>query len=215
MTKADDVERFLKSNPDFLSQRPELMAALDLGELHSDNLFEQRKIDVMRAREVVQQRRVEAMVENVESNQQLERMLHSLAVELLSAVSNHSSSAESDRQLDAEEKVRQQFGLHHVRILLRKDASSLEQGIEYPLLEKRVSHLSSVCDDRAPSRLLRSLFLDSGADIGSCAFVPLVASHKLIGVLAIGDQSPDRFKPGMGNIILDRLGELIGSYFGQ
>jgi uncharacterized protein len=55
------------------------------------------------------------------------------------------------------------------------------------------------------------LFGESAPAIASAALLPLGP----IGLLAIGSSDPDRFHPGMGTDLLDRMAELIGTALGH
>jgi uncharacterized protein YigA (DUF484 family) len=55
------------------------------------------------------------------------------------------------------------------------------------------------------------LFGESAPAIASAALLPLGP----IGLLGIGSSDPDRFHPGMGTDLLDRMGELIGTALGH
>ena len=74
----------------------------------------------------------------------------------------------------------------------------------------RVSNNQSYCDDRLPSKITEFLFADEHDSIKSIALVPLVANDSIIGVLALGSATQERFTNNLGTAHLDRLGQVVG-----
>ena len=69
-----------------------------------------------------------------------------------------------------------------------------------------------MCDDRVSRRLSAALFPPPAVAIASCAFIPLTQAQTLGGVLVLGAADGQRFQPGMGVVILDRLGQLVSAH---
>ena len=82
----------------------------------------------------------------------------------------------------------------------------------YRSVLERVSQGRSICDDRLPKSVLTLLFGEHAESIRSCALIPVVAGGDgVCGVLALGALEAERFRPNMGTVYLDRLGELVGT----
>lgn len=202
MPNSREVADYLEKHPDFFTERRDLLAAMHLPETPGATPFHERRAQALRDR----QARLDRMLDTVRDNQHLEQQLHQVAVELLNADGLDGAGAPAAL-------VKTRFGLDAVAIFLasrmaRQPASTAP--MDYPSLCRRVEHLGSSCDDRVSNQLSASLFPDAGA-IASCAFVPLAHRRALCGVMVLGAADSRRFQPGMGVLILDRLGQLISA----
>lgn len=202
MPNSREVADYLEKHPDFFTERRALLAAMHLPEAPGATPFHERQVQALRDR----QARLDRVLDTVRDNQHLEQQLHQVAVELLNADGLDGPGATAAL-------VETRFDLDAVAIFLasqmaRQPASPPQ--VDYPSLCRRVEHLSSACDDRVSNKLSASLFPDAGA-IASCAFVPLAHRQALCGVMVLGAADSQRFQPGMGVLILDRLGQLISA----
>jgi len=214
MPNAKEVADYLERHPDFFAARGALLASMRLPEEFATP-FHARQAQAMRER----QARLDRMLETLKTNQNLEQELHELAVELLRAGGAGADDSAADVSVPAE-LLKARFDLTAVAIFLESRAGDFEPGVDYASLCARVSHFSGACDDRVSSKLSAALFpppADAGA-IASCAFVPLLragaAGEKrcLRGVMVLGDADRARFQPGMGALILDRLGQQVSAF---
>jgi len=201
MPNSREVADYLEKHPDFFTQRRDLLAAMDLPEAPGATPFHERQVQALRDR----QARLDRMLDTVRDNQHLEQQLHQVAVELLNFDGPDGPGAPAAL-------VEARFDLDAVAIFLSSQiARQPGAQVDYPSLCRRVQHLSSSCDDRVPGKLSASLFPEAGA-IASCAFVPLARDRALCGVMVLGAADSQRFQPGMGVLILDRLGQLMCAY---
>lgn len=212
MPNPKEIADYLESHPDFFVERGELLAAMRLPEAFATP-FHERQAQALRDR----QARLDRMLDTVKTNQHLEQELHRLAVELLEA----GVAADATVAVAAPAAlVKTRFDLSGAAIFLDSQRDAFDPAVDYASLCHRVEHLGSVCDDRVSSKLSAALFpadesaAAESAVIASCAFVPLAHGEpgKLRGVLALGDADRARFQPGMGVLILDRLGQLVSAY---
>ena len=203
---APEVERFLLDNPAFLADHPHILIEQDLGGDES-RPFYQRQLQVLRERSEAQQTRLSELEDNVRSNQAIESALHRFALALLNG-----SPGTPETMVELIEK---HFSLEHVRLLLdppEPDSDSKSgNGLDYPSLLARVQHLASVCDDRVSMELRTALFGAAAAGLRSIAFVPVASGQELRGVLVLADSAHDRFEPGLGVALLDKLGQLVAA----
>ena len=195
-----EVEHFLLDNPAFLSNHPHILAGLDLGGDES-RPFYQRQLQVLRDRAEAQQTRLAELEDNVRSNQAIEAALHRFALALLCG----NRSAPATRVA----LIKQCFSLDYVRLLLAPPPP--EAGLDYASLLARVRHLASVCDDGVSLELRTALFGASAAGLRSIAFVPVASGEDLRGILVLADSRPDRFQPGLGVALLNKLGQLVAA----
>lgn len=218
MSNSKAVADYLESHPDFFASRGALLAAMQLPEEFATP-FHARQAQALRDR----QARLDRMLETVKVNQNLEQELHQFAVELLGMVGDGRAATAPDADAAAAiaapmELVKTRFDLDAATVFLDAQRDSFDPGLDYASLCNRVEHLGGVCDDRVSSKLSAALFPAAAdadaaaAPIASCAFVPLARGRQLRGVMVLGDADRARFQPGMGALILDRLGQLVSAY---
>ncbi len=211
MSQSRKIADYLKEHPDFFAEHPDLLAAMNAPEAPlatpAHGRIHDRRELALRERQERQQTRMESMLDTARSNQDLADELHQIAVSLLSA----------DKSKDLKDPavpgllVKSRFDIDEVAIFLSSEQQDFPPQVDYAHLCQRVAHFGSVCDDRVSSKLGAALFPHAAA-IASCAFIPLAHRQKLHGVMVLGCVDRERFQPGMGALILDRLGQLIGAY---
>lgn len=225
MPNARKIADYLRKNPQFLVEHPDLLAELQLPQPADsaadsdsdspppavDERFRQRQVEVLRAQRQQQQARMDVMLDAARSNRDLERGLHHIALDLLDP--NPHDLNDQDPQTPAA-LVQARFALDYAAIFLSSRQQHLDPQVDYPSLCQRVAHLASVCDDRVSAKSAAAWFPQAAsATIGSCAFIPLAHRRNLRGVMILGAEDETRFQPDLGVWVLDRLGQLIGAYF--
>ena len=210
-TKTQEVIDYLKQHPSFFEENQALLRDLDFGDGDDKKVgaapFYQRQHKVWKDRENQQQTKIDLIVDSAKNNQRLESDLLEMAIGLLSSRQNRKDAVKTVIAL-----MRRQFNVNDVAILLKREQGACGHP-KYDDARQRVAHQSSVCDDRVSSDLLEALFHDNFKAIKSCAFVPLIFSDEIQGVMVLGSTSNARFQPGIGVMFLDRLGLLVGGYF--
>ena len=204
MLTPDQIAEYLKNNPDFFVDQHALLAAMGIAEWIPGDAFYQRQMQVMQERAARQQDRIDAMLTNAAANQQLEQSLHRLSIDLLAT-----PTPPPEKTARAVAAVRQYFTIRQVRLVRAAEPAA---ELDYNALQQRVIHLNSVCDDRVAPTLMAALFPASAGAVASCAFIPLAFERQIQGVMVLGDADVQRFTPGIGVAILDRLGQIIGAY---
>ena len=206
-----DVIEYLHRTPDFFERHPQVLAGLSNGVTGEAAVIPlaQRQLDVLRSRLKALEQRLQDIVETARENEGLGQRRHRGALNLTRVMSSEPLHALA-------QVVRTEFKLEWVTIRLAIDPASRDRegdgAAGYDALAERVAHGRSVCDDRLPSALLDHLFAEHAERIRSCAIVPVAVSDgSVIGVLALGASEPERFRPSMGTVYLDRLGELVGA----
>lgn len=217
---AELVAEYLAVHPQFFAGRGELLAGMELPAAEGKEEeqagvggredFYPRLVETLRNRHEQQQARMEWMVDTARGNQDRLWDLHRVTLALFGEVGEEEEGL-AERLAGL---VKEGFGLDDVVVFLASQQEGAQQGkVDYAQLCQRVSHLSSVCDDRVGADLLGALF--SVAGICSCAFVPLAFRGKLYGVMVLGAVERTRFQPDMGVLLVDRLGELLGGYIAR
>jgi uncharacterized protein YigA (DUF484 family) len=206
MPKTQEIIDYLKQHPSFFVENEELLTYLEFGAEKGSTPFYERQLQVLKDRESRQKSQIDLIVDSARNNQKLESDLLEMAVRLLSNGKNGGDPAGI-----VVESVKSVFNVNEAVILLDNlDENSMRQVFEQ--VRQRVIHKSSICDDRVSSNLLEALFQVQGNEVRSCAFVPLLYSNEINGIMVLGAAREERFQPGIGVLYLDRLGLLVGSF---
>ena len=202
MTDKDDVAQFLRDNPDFFAEFPDLLAQQTAHRDHNGSPFIERQLRVLKDREAEQRQCIDLIIDSVRHGRKLEQDLVRFAGALLAA----GPPAEPPRQA-VSALLERQFNIQAVLILAGDEPAHAH----WPELKPRVGHGGSVCDDRVSSQLRRGVFGAPADGIQSCAFIPVTADGQIKGAAALGAAERERFQPDMGVVFLDNLGALISS----
>lgn len=206
MLNAREVIEFLKNNPKFFEENEEILSELKFGSGNGATHFYERQLNVLKQRESQQQSKIDLIVDSAKNNQRLETDLLEMSIRLLSEGQNGNDPVNTVIAL-----IKRQFNVHDAVVLLRSE-ERYPRHKKFDEVRQRVNHKSSVCDDRVSSKLLDELFEQEKTSVQSCAFVPLIFSDEITGVMVLGSNLRDRFPPDTGVVFLDRLGLLVGSY---
>lgn len=203
------VATYLKDNPDFLVQHPEVLETVQLEHPSgaATSLIE-KQVAHLREQNQSLSRQLNQLVRTAERNQRLMTRLHRLTLELmvmndLGAFFDHlAESLKSEFDADIlnitlfERQVsgRSETPIYHVR---RDDP-------EIAAFEAQLAKGRTVCGRLSPNKM-NFLFGNRANWVQSTALVPLGDD----GLLAIGSSDPARFYPGMGTLFLDLLADVV------
>ena len=204
MTDKDEIARFLRDNPGFFEEFPDLLERVAQENDNGGSPFIERQLDVLKDREVQQQKRIDMIIDSVRSNQKLEQDLIVFTSALLGM-----AREVNDARGALLAQVQKQFSVRSSVLVLVGDEPVHPY---YQELRQRVGHGGSICDDRISSGLLQGVFADEADTIGSCAFIPVKSGSDVVGVIILGSTDGDRFRPDMGVGFLDNLGVVISSF---
>lgn len=209
-TEAEAIARYLQANPAFLIERPDVLRAVELPhQVEGAVSLVERQVAQLRAHNGQLERRLRELVSVAQANEALSEQIHALALALLCAPSADASLALICARL------REDFAADAVRLLLRGHAPQLRpreelQQIEaarsVPLDQLRLKEKPRC--GRIDPEIAGWLFGAASETVASAALIPL-QDRLAGGVLAIGSQDPERFRPRMGTLFLSRLGQLV------
>ena len=213
---ATDLEliSLLRENPDILQRHPELLAVLEVSHQSGSavSLIE-RQVTVLRQQTQAQDKRLRELMNVARYNERLAESRHGLALNLLAAhdlndvvstvldtLSNELSADYAVIKLfsDDKERVEQSSGLF-------VDASDEALTVFKTMLEQK----NTVCG-KAITEQKTFLFAENADNIQSVAVIPLVAGANL-GLIGLGADDVDRFKPSMGTDFLSQIGDLVSA----
>lgn len=217
-SEEETVREYLRAHPEFFQAHPDLLADISVPHPQTGaavSLIE-RQVVALRDRQRALAEQLEGLLDNARENERLADRLHHAALLVAAATRLDSLLNELAGRL------REDFELVDVAVRLH-DAPLADAGAVsgasrddpvYAGLVERVSHGRSVCDDRLPKRALKFLFGDEATAVGSVALLP-VGHREPRGVIALGAADATRFRPDMGTVYVDRLGELVGVAVGR
>ena len=203
---ANDVAQFLKANPQFFDQFPQLLETLQVPHPHGGRAIPlvERQLIGLRDKQRLLESKLGELVSFGEENDAISEKVHRLALALLGA-KDFAATAHA-----LYFHLREDFSVPHVA--LRVWGRSLLDGtvegspVDAALRDQAETMGAPQCG-LAEGNPFLPLFRDAQEHVRSIALVPL-GQTRVIGVLALGAEDPQRFYADMGTLYLRRIGEL-------
>ena len=195
------VEAFLRAHPDFLQDRPGLLAALNLphGGEGAVSLVE-RQVSVLRERNIASRQKLAELSDISRENDRLLDATRNTILALLAAENRADLSRLWLHQVT--DTFQAEMGA-----LLWLDESSGSAG-EAHLAGKLIRHGDSFSGVLRPEEMQTVFGTD--ATEGSAALVAIRSGGDDIGVLGVGSHDTQRYRAEDGTLFLDYLAEVIG-----
>jgi uncharacterized protein len=214
LTLKDVVAQYLRRNPSFLSEYPDILDSLQLSHASgSATSLIEKQVTHLRNKNQELSRQLNRMVQVASENEHLMSRLHQLTLELMSL----NDPALFFRQLGR--SLLQDFKADILRICLfdARHAALASEEVRWvdrkdEGLQQFHAHLEkehTVCG-RLNDGKLDFLFGAKARWVQSTALIPL-GENGADGMMAIGSSDPGRFYPGMGTLFLDLLADVISS----
>ena len=206
---ADDLARFLRANPQFFEQNPELLESIHVPHPHGGRAIPLGERQTVALREKVRglEGRLAELLTNGVENDAISEKVHRLAVALVGA-----------RDFPALVRslyfhLREDFAVPHV--VLRVWGKSVPVDFEEaePVAQaqrEQASMMGAPQCGPAQGNAFAVWFKDAAEHIRSLALVPL-GQTQVFGLLALASEDPKRFYPDMGTLYLRRIGELCAA----
>jgi uncharacterized protein YigA (DUF484 family) len=195
------VEAFLRAHPDFLQDRPGLLAALNLphGGEGAVSLVE-RQVSVLRERNIASRQKLAELSDISREN---DRLLDATRNTILALLAGESRADLSRIWLN---QVTDTFKAELGALFWLDELSGSAE--EAPLASKLIRHGDSFSGVLRPEEM-QAVF---GADAieGSAALVAIRSGGDDIGVLGVGSHDTQRYRAEDGTLFLDYLAEVIG-----
>lgn len=204
----------LRETPDILSRHPELIAVLEVAHQSGGavSLIE-RQVAVLRQQIKTQENRLCELMDVARDNERLSEICHRLAVDLLST---HDVDDVVSIVLDT---FKSELSADHAVVkLFSEDAELVEQSAglfvdandeALNAFKTMLQHKNTVCG-KSTKEQKTYLFDDKAEKIKSLAIIPLISGANL-GLIGLGAEDAQRFKPSMGTDFLSQVGELISA----
>ena len=196
-----DVEEFLRAHPNFLQDRPGLLAVLSLphGGEGAVSLVE-RQVSVLRQRNIVSRQQINALSDIGRENDRLLEATRRTVLALL-AGSNRQELAQI-WLVQVTNTFKAELGAL-IWITGEPNSNSAES-----VADKLIGQGESFCGVLRPEEM-NALFA-SDASQGSAALSPIRNGSDILGVLAVGARDSARYRQEDGTIFLEYLAEVIG-----
>ena len=195
-----NVEAFLRANPNFLQDRPGLLAVLNLphGGEGAVSLIE-RQVSVLRERNIASRQKLNALTDIGRQN---DRLLEATRQSILALL-----GAENRGELSRTwiEQIRDTFRAD-AGVLLWMDTHSEDEAER--VADKLIRQGESFSGVLRPEEM-RALF-NTEAIEGSAAVSAVRDGEQVVGVLAVASRDPRRYQPEDGTLFLDYLAEVVG-----
>jgi len=197
----DDVEAFLTAHPDFLQDRPALLAALNLphGGQGAVSLVE-RQVAILRERNITSRQKLAELSDIGKENDRLLNATRDTILALLSA------ETKTDIAVIWEQQVLSTFGAELGSLVWfdPDNQDNLAQSVAQKLLA-RGDTISGVLRPEEMEALFPSVTCE-----GSVALSSIRRQEEVVGVIAVGATNTQRYQPEDGTLFLDYLAEVIG-----
>ena len=206
----DMVREFLRDNPRFLDDNPDILESLSLPH-NSGNAVSlvERQVGVMRDRNKEMRNRLDNMLATAHDNDLLFEKTKRLVLNLLEA-KNLPAMVET-----IYDSLGKDFEIDFYSLTLLGDEKSLPRPMaRVARIEKANEQVNTLIgSNRAVCGVLREeemtfLFGEKGLQVGSVAAVPL-RYNNLYGILAIGNADPNFYKSSMGTLFLSYIAEVV------
>lgn len=212
MATPQTVAEFLRANPEFFNEHPELLTQLQIPHQSGEAVsLVERQMSLLREQNTKTREKLDELVDIARANEELARRMHMLALTLMDA-----------RQLQEifntlYDSLRKNFQADFVTVQLFCDPAVPDAPVtaeftgadtQGPTLFKSViASGKPVCGSLEHEQRLY-LFGEQGENVASGVIVPLHGDY-WGGVMAIGSDDGERFHPGMGVELLSNLGEIL------
>jgi uncharacterized protein YigA (DUF484 family) len=206
---ADEFARFLRANPQFFDQHPDLLESIHVPHPYGGRAIPLAERQTVALREKAKQLegRLAELMKFGEDNDAISEKVHRLSVALTGARDFPALTNSLYFHL------REDFAVPHValRVWGKAVPADFAEAQEVDVKQREQASLMGApqCGP-AQGNAFTSWFRDAAEHIRSIALVPL-GQTSVFGLLALGSEDAKRFYPDMGTLYLRRIGELCAA----
>ena len=210
---ADDIALFLRGNPKFFDQHPELLEKIHVPHPHGGRAIplSERQTLVLREKVKLLEGKLAELIRFGEENDAISEKVQRLTVAMLGA----RDLAALVQSLNFH--LRDDFSVPHVALRIWGRALPTELDAAQPVdeaLKRRAETLGGPQCGPAGGNPFTAWFGEAAEHVRSVALVPLAMERDAaatLGLLALGSEDAQRFFPDMGTLYLRRIGELCAA----
>jgi len=208
---ADDVARYLREHPDFLSEHGELFTQITVPHPQHDGQaisLAERQLHALRDKIRLLEGKLAELIRFGEENDDISEKVHRLSVALLAA-----ENYEAVRHA-LYTSLQEDFSVPHVALRIWNSVLAREEAEFAPVSESVRLYVGDLrrpyCG--TPDNIEAvSWFGEASPHIRSLALMPLRRQTQVFGVLVLGSEEMERFYPEMGTLYLGRIAELAAA----
>ncbi len=207
---ATSIEEYLEKHPDFLLNKPELLAQLQLKHMDSGNTVSliERQVQVLRDKNKGLEAKLNELIQIARDNEQLSTQLHGFASNLLE------TRSVSDVLALTEDVMRDVFKIDFVSMRMLSDITDdmllvIDEQTESDLFAEFFTLNKPMCG-KLSEEYIEYFFVEHLDQVNSAAMLPLKSVQHL-GVLMLGSIDAQRFSDDKGLLFLSHIGDLISS----
>lgn len=206
----EQIEAWLRENPDFFERHPDLLAELSLPhESGSAISLVERQVAILRERNIDMRHRLSKLLDNARDNDKLFEKTKRLVLNLLEGQDMGDIIDALHYSFDKD------FSIHFTSVILfgnvEKVPSSQARVVSIADAREHLGTLlknsRAVCGTLG-NQELEFVFGDHAGEIGSVAVVPLIHGSAF-GLLAIGNRDPQFYRSSMGTLFLGYIAEVL------
>jgi uncharacterized protein YigA (DUF484 family) len=206
---ADDIADYLKENPGFFAEYPELLAQICIPNPHGGQAIpiSDWQVQALREKNKALEAKLAELIQFGEENDAIGERMHRLCIALLEARSIEGLLAVLYHNL------REDFAVPHSALRIWTHAMSAQVAEFSPVSEALKVYAAGLTQPFCgPNQNAEAAgwFGEVADHIRSVALMPL-RDAACVGILALGSEDPRRFYPEMGTLYLRRLGELVSA----
>jgi len=206
---ADDIALFLRGNPKFFDQHPELLEKIHVPHPHGGRAIPLSERQNLALREKVKalEARLGELIRFGEENDAISEKVHRLSV-ALAAARDFAAAAHT-----LGFHLREDFAVPHVALRVWGKSVPADFDEAGAVNEAQRNHAAAMgapqCGSAAGNPFV-PWFGEVHEHVRSVALIPL-GQTAVFGLLALGSEDPQRFYPEMGTLYLRRIGELCAA----
>ncbi|MDQ7988585.1 MAG: DUF484 family protein [Candidatus Dactylopiibacterium sp.] len=205
-----DIADHLQRHPDFFERHPELLAGLSVPHPLGGQAISltERQLFALRDKLGQVQAKLAELVAFGEENDVITTRIHRLALALLAAESFEAA------RFAVYASLREDFTVPHVALRLWSctqpqalgEFATVSEELRFQVADMR----HPACGPAQHSEVL-GWFGETAPQLRSMALIPLRHESRLVGLLALASEDPERFFPEMGTLYVTRIGELVAT----
>lgn len=206
---ADELARFLRDNPQFFDQHPDLLEKIHVPHPYGGRAIPLAERQTVALREKAKQLegKLAELMKFGEDNDAISEKVHRLSVALAGARDFPALTSSLYFHL------KEDFAVPHVvlRVWGKSVPADFSESQEVDAKQREQASLMGApqCGP-AQGNVFTAWFKDTAEHIRSIALVPL-GQTSVFGLLALGSEDAQRFYPDMGTLYLRRIGELCAA----
>ena len=214
LISAKDIAEYLRRNPDFFNDRPDVLGILSLPQRYANGdvvSLVERQVAVLREQNQQTTKKLHELIEIARQNEELARRMHQLGLTLMDATDP------KDIFVTLYDNLSKNFHADRVAVRVFGEPAFIDfyPGEEFAGGDvKEISLFKTIIETRQAmcGRMKHQqrvfLFGVEADEITSSVMVPLLGKD-WSGIMAIGSFNPDRFEPGMGVELLANMAEVL------